>query len=217
MAHPRQQAVYEDNARLEVAPYIPRTARRAVDVGCGRGGFGRTLRDVLGDEATILGLEPVEEQAAAARLNRGFDDVVTGWFPEALGGETEQFDLICFNDVLEHLVDPWSAVADARELLAPGGRVVAAIPSIQYLPVVVRLLRGRWDYADEGTLDRTHLRFFTRATMVELFEESGFVVEECAGVNSMFMFARYQRVRLLRRLIADRQWIQFVVVARKAH
>ena len=214
-----QQDVYHDNPRLDVAPFIPAGARSALEVGCGKGGFGVTLRNALGDEARIVGVEPVPAQAAIARTGHGFDEVVDGYFPQALdAGET--FDLVCFNDVLEHVVDPWATLAAARQLLNPGGHVVAAIPSIQYAPVTVDLLRGHWDYTDDGTLDRTHVRFFTRRTMVELFEGAGLHVRTCRGVNSVYD-ERWSRRSPLRRawtaVMPDSEWLHFVVVGRLPH
>ena len=40
--------------------------------------------------------------------------------------------------------------------------MIAAIPNVAYAPVVLDLVRNRWDYTDMGILDRTHIRFFTR-------------------------------------------------------
>ena len=70
--------------------------------------------------------------------------------------------MVFFNDVLEHVLDPWTLLQQVHDVLAPDGTVVAAIPSIQYAPVVRDLLRGRWDYRDTGTLDRTHVRFLPK-------------------------------------------------------
>jgi hypothetical protein len=95
---------------------------------------------------------------------------------------------------------------------------VAAIPSIQYAPVTIALLRGRWDYTDDGTLDRTHVRFFTRRTMVEMFEGAGLEVAVCEGVNSVYD-ERWNRRSPLRRawtaIIPDSTWVHFVVVGRR--
>ena len=144
-----QQDIYHDNPRPEVAPFIPTGARSVLEVGCGKGGFGPTLRRTLGEQARIVGIEAVPAQAAVARSGHGFDEVADGYFPQALEGE-ERFDLVCFNDVLEHVVDPWATLGAATDLLHPGGHVLAAIPSIQYAPVTISLLRGRWDYTTRG-------------------------------------------------------------------
>ena len=220
-----QQSVYPEDRRMEVRPFIPRGVSRVLDVGCGRGGFGLTLRDALGDGTYVAGMDPVDENALAARATGAYDVVHEAHFPGSLRQRSEPFDLIAFLDVLEHMVDPWTNLVMAHELLVPGGRVVAAVPNIQVFTLIRSLLRGRWDYTDMGTLDRTHLRFFTRATMVEMFEQAGFVVEQCTGVNSQKPPRRPVRGFLNRRmvvdmkwlpfLIPDSEWLQFVIVARR--
>ena len=219
MSHPPQHDVYGFDLREDVAPFLPTTARSALDVGCARGGFGRTLRSVLGPDARLVGVEAIDEVAAAARAAGDFDEVLAGYFPAALGDQ--RFDLVTFNDVLEHMLDPWQALRDCRDHLTPGGRVVASIPSIQYAPVLWQLAKGRWDYTDSGTLDRTHVRFFTRATMVDMFEQTGYAVEQCTGIASVMqrwstdpVAPRRWLKRGLANALGDRQYLQFVVVAR---
>jgi len=219
VTQPPQQDLYPEVAREDVRPFIPRDARSALDVGCGPGGFGSTLRSVLGPDARLVAVEAVASQAAAARERHGYDEVVEGYFPEALGGRDERFDLICFNDVLEHVIDPWSLLRATREWVAPGGHVLASIPNIQFAPIVWRLARGRWDYVDIGTLDRTHLRFFTRATMIEMFEQNGYRVLSCKGSNAIDDVWRSQPgarglvKRALLPFLGDSRYIHFVVLA----
>jgi 2-polyprenyl-3-methyl-5-hydroxy-6-metoxy-1,4-benzoquinol methylase len=207
-------------SREDVRPFLPRNAASVLDVGCGPGGFGPTVRSVLGPEARLVGVEAVPSQAAIARADHGYDEVVDGYFPGALGDREERFDVVCFNDVLEHVVDPWGLLRETREWVAPGGHVLAAIPSIQFAPIVWRLIRGRWDYLDAGTLDRTHLRFFTRATMVEMFDGSGYRVVSCEGANAIDDAWRAEP-RSLRKLgktallplLGDSRYVHFVVLA----
>lgn len=222
MSHPEQQDGYADDPRREVAPFVPRSARSALDVGCSGGGFARTLREILGADARIVGIEAMAGSAARARAAGDLDEVIEGYFPDAAPAG-ERFDLVTFLDVLEHMLDPQRALRACERLLTPDGRIVACIPSIQYWPVVRELLRGRWDYTDEGTLDRTHVRFFTRATMVEMFEECGYVVESCAGVGNWtrrwrsdpFPPRRWLKYKLAQ-AIGDARYLQFVIVARRA-
>lgn len=212
-----QQGIYADQPRDDLLPWVPREATSALDVGCGKGGFGLTLRQALGDHARLVGVEAVRTQADIARSGHGFDEVHTGYFPEVLAASDERFDLVSFNDVLEHLYDPWDILSQVHGRLTPNGRVLATIPSIQYAPVVWQLLRGRWDYTDYGTLDRTHVRFFTKATMIELFHKSGFEVETCVGINNVVDLdprAWRGRRRYARHLLGDGQWLQFVVIGR---
>ena len=222
----QQQAIYAEVPRPEVRPFIPSGVRRALDVGCGRGGFGRTLRGVLPPDAFIIGMDAVQENVDAARLTQMYNRVVHGYFPEDVEPDSAPYDLITFLDVLEHMVDPWTALGHAREHLAQDGRILASIPNIQVWSTVRQLLKGRWDYTDTGTLDRTHLRFFTKATIIEMFESAGLEVELCEGVNSQMAGWRPVRRYINRRIIVDMRWIpllmpdsrwlQFVVVARKS-
>lgn len=215
------QAVYPAHARAELMQYIPRGINSLLDVGCGKGGFGRAVREVRGGALRLVGIEAVSAEAAVARDTNGFDTVVDGYFPEAMSTDLGRFDLIAFNDVLEHMVDPWAALEAASQYLAPGGRVLASIPSIQFAPIVLKLLAGRWDYTDDGTLDRTHLRFFTKATMCELFEQAGFAVETCVGVNRIGQSREHgmttpARLGLsaLRSALGNGQYMQFVLVGK---
>lgn len=219
-----QQDLYLDDPRADVAPFVPAGCTSALDVGCGRGGFGRTLRTALGEEARIVGIDPVPTNVANASVNHGFDHVYEGSFPAQLPGGERDFDLITFIDVLEHLFDPWAALRATQELLTDRGKVLALIPSIQVWDVVVPLLRGRWDYADTGTLDRTHIRFFTKATMLDMFDEAGFEVLSCTGVNSRRPPIRpirrninltwFRDLHWLPRVIPDSQWLHFALVGR---
>lgn len=172
---------YPFAARREMLAFVPPAARSVLDVGCGPGGFGQSLRqEASGRE--LWAVEPDEEVAAGA--SRHYDTMVVGSFPEAVAGAGRTFDCIVFNDVLEHLVDPWSVLRAAAPLLAPGGAVVASIPNVRNVSVVAGLvLRGDWTYRDIGILDRTHLRFFTAATIRSLFADCGFTIEAMAGVN----------------------------------
>ena len=101
--------------------------------------------------------------------------------------------------MLEHVFDPWQMLRETRRWLTPHGQLLTLIPSIQFVPVVWRLIRGRWDYADTGTLERTHLRFFTRVTMIEMFEQNGYRIELCDGVNAIDVALRIEP-RLPKRL-----------------
>ena len=220
--HPQQQDIYYANPRPDVEPSIPRGARSVLDVGCSRGGFGTTLRKVLGPEARLVGVEAVRASADAARDSGAFDEVVDCYYPDALAGRDDRFDAVFFNDVLEHIVDPWQVLVDVKNHLTPFGVVVAAIPNVQYLPVVVDLFKGHWNYADEGILDRTHVRFFTRSTMFDMFDAAGYDVVDCRGANNNLSAWLAKDPKPWRRRVktmladrsGDRRFMHFVVTAR---
>lgn len=162
-------ASYYDQSRPDVAALVPAHARRVLEVGCAEGQLGRLLR-ARGHHVT--GVELVPEVAARARA--WLDHVETA-DAEADGFPfpPESFDAIIFADVLEHLIDPWRVLREAAGLLAEGGCIVASIPNVQNLDVLLRLVRGRWDYRERGILDVGHLRFFTLGTIRALFAQAG--------------------------------------------
>ena len=192
------------------------------------------MRAALGPRPYLLGIESVPSQAAYAREHGAYDEVITGYFPQVLAVDPAQtFDLVTFNDVLEHIIDPWATLRETLTYLNPGGKVIATVPNIRYAPVLWQLLKGRWDYTDIGTLDRTHVRFFTRATMIEMFEGAGYRVQSCVGANPVYVewagakpppgvFAPKRRIRRIvastvgrgaSRVLGDAAFLHFIVVA----
>ncbi len=162
---------YYDQARPEVAALVPPECRRVLDVGCGTGQLGRLLQQ-RGHHVTGVELIPEAAEQAREHLDRvEIADIEIGFpFPPA------SFDAVVFADVLEHLIDPWRVLNEAVALLAPNGCVVASVPNVQNFDVLWRLARGRWEYRERGILDRGHLRFFTLATIHDLFAHAGLTV-----------------------------------------
>jgi O-antigen biosynthesis protein len=148
---------------------------RVLEFGCSTGYMSKVLHDRLG--ASVVGVELNAEAAELAQTE--CDRVLVGDAEELdLEAElgSERFDAILFADVLEHLRAPAALLKRVRPLLAEGGVVVASIPNIAHASVRLALLGGSFRYRDQGLLDETHLRFFTREGVEDLFESSGYVV-----------------------------------------
>ena len=92
------------------------------------------------------------------------------------------FDVVVAGDVLEHVVDPATAVGRLLVQLAPGGRLLLSVPNVAYVLVRLELLFGRFQYRPRGILDATHLRFFTRHSVRRLLAEAGLEVDRMVGV-----------------------------------
>ena len=206
--------LYDDLDRREIADLVPSTAKEILDVGCARGGFGRMLKAQRPD-VRVCGIEANATAAdtAAERL----DEVVAGSFPEDV--PRRRFDVITFLDVLEHMQEPWEALRVAHGLLAPGGVVVASLPNVRHYGTSLKLVvTGAWDYTDAGVLDRTHLRFFTKRTMIELFVGCGYDVEEQRPISFSDPAAMNARAKILQ--VVPRRWseefitFQYGIVAR---
>jgi methionine biosynthesis protein MetW len=162
-----------DDRPPPLADKVPEGSR-VLDLGCSVGQLARHLVD---RGCTVVGVELDEAAAEQARRYcaevhpADLDLVELG---ELLGDD--RFDVVVCADVIEHLRDPARLLREARPLLRPGGRLVATVPNIAHGSVRLALLTGRFEYADLGILDRTHLRFFTRATLTELLRICGYRV-----------------------------------------
>jgi O-antigen biosynthesis protein len=170
---------YFEHARPEILALIPRSARAVLDVGCGAGRLGVTLK--ARQECTVVGVEYDEE--AAARARERLDRVWVGDvereepdFPPA------SFDVVVCGDVLEHLRAPERLLRQIREWLRPDGCVVASVPNVRHHSVVRALLEGNWTYESAGLLDHDHVRFFTRREVEKLFFRAGFTVGDMGYV-----------------------------------
>jgi 2-polyprenyl-3-methyl-5-hydroxy-6-metoxy-1,4-benzoquinol methylase len=193
--------------RREVAVFVP-PAQRLLDVGCNEGAFGAFIAS-RGTE--VFGIEPNPDAAAIAATR--LSDVVVGKYPEDFP-PSETFDCIVFNDVLEHMPEPELALEAARQQLTARGCIVASIPNVRSINVVAPLvLRGRWDYADWGILDRTHLRFFTKSTMRQFFEDAGYRVAQQEPINVGDAVGKRRMLRLLGKLGEEFLTDQYVIVA----
>lgn len=173
---------YFNRVNPDLLRFIPGDARRVLEFGCGAGALAAAYRRVNPD----VDYRGVEMHGAAADIARARLDHVTVGDLEKLGAadigvEPGTLDAVLYGDVLEHLVDPWAALKKHVEWLSPGGQVLACIPNVQHWSLVAPLLTGKWEYQDQGLLDRTHLRFFSLETMRDLFQSAGLTVDLAQG------------------------------------
>lgn len=176
---------YHDTLNQDLLQRLPSDARRVLEIGCGSGALARAYRP-RNPGVHYTGVE-LSEPAARAAAN-ACNEVVIGNIEspaclqalDRLRGNGD-WDLLVCGDVLEHLQDPLRTLAELRTRMAVGAACFACIPNIGHVSIVYQLLRARWNYADAGLLDRTHLRFFTQPTMVELFQQAGWTVHECTA------------------------------------
>ena len=135
-------------------------------------------------EAVGIEADPDAAAAAGARLDRVFEaDLEELLARPGAAAELGSFDCLVAADSLEHLRDPWVALARAAELLEPGGAAVVSLPNVRFFETFWQLgVRGRWPRRDQGIFDRTHLRWFTLRDARELLEGAGLAVLEVRPV-----------------------------------
>lgn len=163
---------YFDRANPFICEMVEPGHRNILEVGCGAAALGGSWKAV-DPSRRVWGLEIDSEAAAmaSARIDRllqvDLDRLAA--LPEDAG----HFDLITFGDILEHLRDPARLLECLIRYLAPGGEVIACVPNVSHWSVLSQLLQARFDYEDQGLLDRTHIHMFTPDTIKELLTASG--------------------------------------------
>lgn len=167
---------YYEHTRLDIISMLNPIPEKVLEVGCGTGNTLRYLKE-MGTQQTF-GIELNRKVAEEAMNNVDYvavGDIESMEWPF----QNRVFDCLIFGDVLEHLRDPWGVVKQLSKSIPVGGQVVASLPNVRFYGISIPLLLGgRWTYTEEGILDRTHLRFFTKGTAVELITQGGFVVRE---------------------------------------
>jgi|TARA_R110002020_G_scaffold396281_4_gene606442 2-polyprenyl-3-methyl-5-hydroxy-6-metoxy-1,4-benzoquinol methylase len=204
---------YYENERPEMLAYLPIEATTVLDVGCSNGQFGAAVKQKSGAE--VWGIEPFESfgKYALDKLDKVFIDTVEGAIDKL---PDNYFDVIYFNDVLEHLLDPYTVLAKMKSKLKSDGLVISSIPNIRYFRTFFKLLfKGEWEYQDEGILDRTHVRFFTKKSILNMYENAGYETVSHEGING----SKSLKPLLLHIFLGfrgmDMKYIQFATVARK--
>ena len=153
---------------------------RVLDVGCHTGILGEALRArkqciVTGIDNDANALEAAEQRLDSVALVNLEEP---GWAAKLGTSGKDGFNIILFGDVIEHTRDPLTILKESHALLASDGKVIVSLPNIANLRIRLGLLRGNFDYADSGILDKTHIRFFTLKTARELVREAGFRIAQ---------------------------------------
>lgn len=172
---------YFDGSRNELKEFIPSNVKTVLEVGCGEGGF----RASFGNEVEYWGVEPNKEvsEIAKSQLYKVFN---------ATYEEVQQdipnnyFDLIVCNDVIEHMVDHDKFLESIKSKMENDGFLLISIPNVRHIYNLYNLiLKKDWEYKEEGTLDRTHLRFFTERSLIRCLISHNFNIKLIRGINTL--------------------------------
>ncbi len=148
--------------------------KRVLELGTSVGSMTEVMRRHYGCRVVGVEIDPETAEQARPHCERLLvADLDSLDWREAFGGE--RFEVVVAADVLEHLRDPWACLRAAREHLVPEGALVISVPNVTHSALLAQLLLGRFPYREKGLLDRTHLRFFSRADLDDLLLSTGFL------------------------------------------
>ncbi|MFM1907058.1 MAG: hypothetical protein RLZZ591_735 [Pseudomonadota bacterium] len=155
---------------------IPAGLGFVMEVGCSSGALAR---EYVGANSgcKYVGVEIDSDYAESAK--RYCSSVIVGdidSFDDSFYTSNSKSQCWIFGDTLEHLKDPWGVLRKIRNVISDDGYIAACIPNAQHWSLQAKLAIGDWRYEKSGLLDKTHLRWFTRQTILELFRDSGFEV-----------------------------------------
>jgi len=201
--------------RHEVAALLPEDYTKVLEIGCGTGVF----RDNLNQEHEYWGIEPVESIAKVA--SNKVDKVLIGTYQETCSQiPNDYFDLVICNDVIEHMPDHDEFFQSIKKKMDKDGCLIASIPNVRYIKNLFEVLvKKDWEYKSAGILDRTHLRFFTKKSLVRTIIDNGFSIDQLTGINP------YRPPSLLKRCMSifsillfgrDVEFLQFGIRIKKA-
>lgn len=165
-----------------IARLIP-SGRSVLDIGCSSGLLGKRLRQ---KGCSITGIELEETAAKLAEDN--YEEIFVmdiQNLAELPNKFVSSFDILVFADVLEHLRNPEDVLPHLLRYLKPTGKSIVSIPNVANWLNRLQLLLGRWEYVDCGTLDRTHLKFYTYKDARRLLMNSGLDVSRVVCTSGL--------------------------------
>lgn len=154
-----------------------------LDVGCSSGNFGEVLIQLKNCTVTGIDLDKKDITEAKKKLNKA---IVGDINDISLIAKLGKYDIIIFADVLEHLTDPRQTLENVKQLLKPNGQVLFSIPHMGHMSVRLGLMTGKFNYADRGLLDRTHLHFYDKDEVEAIFNDADYRIKEVRPVISRY-------------------------------
>lgn len=172
--HQKKDDDYYNMFKWWMLPHIKDGPNVVMDLGCAAGIMGRKLQEA-GKAGEVEGAEIFP--AAAAEAGKSYKTVHVGDVEELSLDYDQRFDYVICGDILEHLRDPYKVMQRIFRWLKPGGKILICLPNVRHYALLKDLIfHGKWEYVSSGVLDRTHLRFFTRASCRSMVEQAGFKI-----------------------------------------
>ncbi len=166
------------NYNSDILKIMPKNLKRVVEVGCSSGALAKAYVSE-NPKCKYTGIE----------IDPGYAEIAKEFCGDVFCGNIEHFDeerflklfpsdCWIFGDILEHLYDPWALLQRIQPHIGQDGLIIACIPNAQHWSIQASLNCGLFRYQDQGLMDRTHIRWFTRTTILDLFETAGYKIIE---------------------------------------
>lgn len=184
-----QAKIYPMSDQNSLSPYFSADRREllhflddaryssAIDLGCASGLLGKELiSDRIVKACDGIELNPQAARVASDGLRKVWEGAVETVFETI---PWRSYDLIVMADVLEHLADPWQILRALHSNAGEDVNLLISVPNLRHKSVVFPLLfSGRFEYQDAGIMDRTHLHFFTRSSLLKILADTGWKVQK---------------------------------------
>lgn len=178
---------YYSNSRLEIFELllnydnsIVARQSKVLEIGCGEGHFSLHFR-----HAEYWAVEPSETHARKAE-QKGVKIIVGNYEKVCDEIPNNHFDIVVINDVMEHTIDHERFLLLVKCKLKKNGLLLGSVPNVRFITVLLNLIILRdWRYKSLGVLDYTHLRFFTKKSLIRLIQDSDFLVNRIVGINKI--------------------------------
>ena len=172
-----KQTAPTDIYNQQLFDLIPDALQSIIEIGSGSGVLAKAIKH-RSPATHYIGIELDPEYS---KLSSRYCDLVLTDNIETPSEELRNYiqttSAIVFSDVLEHLYNPWQTLKFLRSQISNECAIYVSIPNIQHWSIIFGLISGNFNYTDSGLLDRTHIRFFTKNTIISMFNDCGFEVK----------------------------------------
>ncbi|NUO09321.1 MAG: class I SAM-dependent methyltransferase [Candidatus Brocadia sp.] len=160
---------YYSKIRTELIDMLPSVKGKFLEIGCG---VGSTLDYLKSKGASYVAGVDINKKAVDAASQKFLDFVlVADVEKDILPFKDQEFDVIIFADIIEHLFNPWDTLKNMQRYLKDDGLILLSIPNIKNYYTLIRLIfYDEWSYSEAGILDNTHIRFFTLKEIAKLLD-----------------------------------------------
>jgi O-antigen biosynthesis protein len=154
-----------------------------LDVGCWTGNLGRAL--IREKQCIVDGVDVKADVLKEAEKNGYRKTYLMNLNNEEIDFNKidQKYNVIICADILEHLINPDVVLRSLIKKLVSDGKIIISLPNVAFLLNRILLLLGGWEYREFGTLDKTHLRFYTISSLKRMIKSAGLEIESVKPYN----------------------------------